>query len=48
LSVVDELAGSNVLLCTHGDVVAELLGEEMNKGELRAVERKGDRISTVG
>jgi phosphohistidine phosphatase SixA len=47
-ALLDELAGSTFLLCTHGDVVVELLGEEMKKGELRAVEREGDRISTVG
>jgi phosphohistidine phosphatase SixA len=47
-ALLDELAGSAFLLCTHGDVVVELLGEEMKKGELRAVEREGDRISTVG
>lgn len=47
-ALLDELAGSAFLLCTHGDVVIELLGEEMKKGELRAVEREGDRINTVG
>ena len=47
LALLDELAGSNFYLCTRGDVVVELLGEEMKKGEFRAVERQGDRISTV-
>jgi len=46
--LLDELEGSNFLLCTHGDVVFALLGEGMKKGELRIVEREGDRIRTVG
>jgi 8-oxo-dGTP diphosphatase len=46
--LVDELEGRAFLLCTHGDVVCELLGEEMKKGELRVVERDGDRFRTVG
>jgi 8-oxo-dGTP diphosphatase len=48
LALLDELEGSSFLLCTHGDVVFELLGEGMKKGELRIVERDGDRARTVG
>jgi hypothetical protein len=34
-----ELEGTGAVLCTHGDVVEELLGEEMKKGEARLLER---------
>jgi 8-oxo-dGTP diphosphatase len=47
-ALLDELEGSSFLLCTHGDIVFELLGEGMKKGELRIVERDGDRVRTVG
>lgn len=47
-ALLDELQDSGFLLCTHGDIVYELLGEEMKKGEVRVAERTGDRIRTVG
>jgi len=47
-ALLEELQGSDFLLCTHGDVILELLGEGMKKGELRVVEWKSDRIRTVG
>jgi 8-oxo-dGTP diphosphatase len=47
-ALLDELEGSSFILCTHGDVVFELLGEGMKKGELRIVERDGDRVRTIG
>ena len=47
-ALLEELQGSDLLLCTHGDVILELLGEGMKKGELRVVEWKSDRIRTVG
>jgi len=46
-SLLDELEGSAFLLCTHGDVLYELLGEEMKKAALRVVERDGDRLRTI-
>ena len=33
LALVDEVRGAGVALCTHGDVVLELLGTELKKGE---------------
>ena len=30
---MDEVRGAGVALCTHGDVVVELLGAELKKGE---------------
>ena len=47
-ALLDELDESGFLLCTHGDVVYELLGEGMKKGEVRVLVRTGDRIRTVG
>ena len=47
-ALLDEFDESGVLLCTHGDIVYELLGEEMEKGEVRVLVRTGDRILTVG
>jgi phosphohistidine phosphatase SixA len=47
-ALLDEVEGSSsVVLCTHGDVAYELLGQEMKKGEFRIVERSGDRLRTV-
>ena len=34
-------------LCTHGDVLAELLGVEEGKGAARVVEVAGDRVRVV-
>jgi 8-oxo-dGTP diphosphatase len=34
LTLVDEVRGTGVVLCTHGDVVVELLGSGMKKGEI--------------
>jgi len=33
LALVEEMRGAGVVLCTHGDVVLELLGAELRKGE---------------
>jgi hypothetical protein len=38
LTLVDELRGAGVALCTHGDVVLELLGAELKKGETAILE----------
>lgn len=47
LSLVGEFEGTGAVLCTHGDVVHELLGDEMKKGEARLVlrEREGLRAT---
>jgi 8-oxo-dGTP diphosphatase len=34
LALVKEVRGAGVALCTHGDVVLELLGAELKKGEI--------------
>jgi hypothetical protein len=38
LALVEEVRGAGVVLCTHGDVVLELLGTEMKKGETAILE----------
>jgi 8-oxo-dGTP diphosphatase len=38
LALVDEVRGAGVALCTHGDVVLELLGSELRKGETAILE----------
>ena len=38
LGLVGDLAGQSAVLCTHGDIVAELLGEESLKGSTWVVE----------
>jgi phosphohistidine phosphatase SixA len=35
LALVDAVEGPGLIFCTHGDVVEELLGEGMKKGEAR-------------
>ena len=39
LLLMAELEGTGAVLCTHGDVVEKLLGEEMKNGEARLLER---------
>jgi phosphohistidine phosphatase SixA len=48
LALIDELGGSSFLLCTHGDVIEELLRDDMKKGELRIVELRGAEVRAVG
>ena len=38
LALVDELRGSGAVLCTHGDVVVELLGTGLKKGAMAILE----------
>jgi len=38
LAIVKELQGTEAVLCTHGDVVFELLGEKLKKGEAAILE----------
>jgi phosphohistidine phosphatase SixA len=47
LSLLRPLAAEGVVLCTHGDVVEELVGEELPKGSTEVLEREGDRLSRV-
>ncbi|MGH3038285.1 MAG: hypothetical protein ACRDLZ_02600, partial [Gaiellaceae bacterium] len=42
LALVEELAGSTAVLCTHGDVLVLLLGEEPEKGSTWVVEAGPD------
>ena len=39
LALVAELEGMGAVVCTHGDVVEKLVGEEMKKGEARLLDR---------
>jgi phosphohistidine phosphatase SixA len=41
LGLLAELAGTGAVLCTHGDVIEEVLGEGMRKGEARAIPPQG-------
>jgi 8-oxo-dGTP diphosphatase len=41
-ALVHEVAGSTAVLCTHGDVLGLLLGEEPEKGSTWIVEAAGD------
>jgi 8-oxo-dGTP diphosphatase len=38
LALVDEVRGQGAILCTHGDVVVELLGRQLKKGETAILE----------
>jgi hypothetical protein len=38
LALVEKVRGAGAALCTHGDVVLELLGTEMKKGETAILE----------
>jgi hypothetical protein len=42
LALIDEVEGSGLVVCTNGDVVEELLGEGMKKGEARVLVREPD------
>lgn len=42
LALVDELVGSAAALCTHGDVVFELLGDGLKKGAAAVLEPHDD------
>jgi phosphohistidine phosphatase SixA len=48
LSLVSELEGTTAVLCTHGDVIEALLGEEMKKGEIRLVVPEPGGLSATG
>lgn len=44
LRLLGELDEENVVLCTHGDVTEELVGEELRKGSTQVLELEGDRL----
>jgi phosphohistidine phosphatase SixA len=47
LRLIDELGGASAVLCTHGDVVEELLGSGLKKGAAAVLESEGDRLRQV-
>lgn len=49
LAMVDEAEGPGLVFCTHGDVIEELLGDGMSKGEARvlALVREPGGLRTV-
>jgi phosphohistidine phosphatase SixA len=46
-ALVEELAGRNAVLCTHGDVVEDLVGEPMKKGAASVLERTQNGLAPV-
>jgi 8-oxo-dGTP diphosphatase len=47
LRLLGSVEHSSVALCTHGDVVEELLGEEMKKGATEVLELEGEGLRRV-
>jgi 8-oxo-dGTP diphosphatase len=49
MALVDEVDGTSAVLCTHGDIVLELLGEDLKKGAAAVLESADPlrRISVV-
>ena len=47
LALVGEVEGSGLVVCTHGDVVEELLGDGMRKGEARVLAVEPSGLSTL-
>jgi 8-oxo-(d)GTP phosphatase len=45
--VLAELADEVVVLCTHGDVVADVLGEESKKGSTWILRLDGDALTPI-
>jgi phosphohistidine phosphatase SixA len=45
LELLRSLAAESVVLCTHGDVVDELVGEELPKGSVEVLELEEGRLS---
>ena len=46
-ALAEELADRNAVLCTHGDVVEDLLGESMKKGAACVLERTQNGLEPV-
>jgi phosphohistidine phosphatase SixA len=47
IALAEELADRNAVLCTHGDVVEDLLGEPMKKGAAYVLERTQNGLKPV-
>jgi len=47
LALVGEVDGPGLVVCTHGDVVEELLGDGMRKGEARVLAVEPSGLSTL-
>lgn len=47
MRLLGERIGSVVALCTHGDVVEELLGAEIPKGAIKVLETEGAELREV-
>ena len=47
LALVGEVEGSGLVVCTHGDVVEDLLGDGMSKGEARVLAVEPSGLSTL-
>jgi phosphohistidine phosphatase SixA len=47
MRLLDERNGSVVALCTHGDVVEEVLGGEIPKGAIKVLEAEGESLREV-
>jgi 8-oxo-(d)GTP phosphatase len=45
LALADEIGPATAVLCTHGDVVVDLLGEESEKGSTWVLEIMDGRVS---
>jgi phosphohistidine phosphatase SixA len=46
-ALAEEMADRNAVLCTHGDVVEDLLGEPMRKGAAYVLERTQNGLEPV-
>ncbi len=46
-ALTEEMADRNAVLCTHGDVVEDLLGEPMKKGAAYVLERTHNGLEPV-
>jgi phosphohistidine phosphatase SixA len=47
LSLVGELIDEPAVLCTHGDVVELILGQESDKGSTWVLQREGNELARV-
>jgi len=43
--LLEELADETAVLCTHGDVIQDLIGEEPPKGAIWVLERSGEGLA---
>jgi 8-oxo-(d)GTP phosphatase len=47
LALLDELEGTTAALCTHGELLHKLLGDQTEKGETTVVERSPDGVRVL-